>query len=202
VPVSVRAAAQQRKQRLFSDNGCRASSFGGRTAEPVRQHSAAHGACDRLHAARRVLGASAAGGSIDIGSEVLIALIIAALLLQLRPSAAGSGGMVRMVLSVLPVYPPRHGAHPQMPNLRPSLIQARPRPEETHRVPGTRMRDFVQIGNCTRWAVLVLLDVQRALASVPFRKLARQMQSPPAAKAAHAKHSRRGNRALSTVGAR
>jgi hypothetical protein len=27
VPVSVRAAAQQRKQRLFSDNGCRASSF-------------------------------------------------------------------------------------------------------------------------------------------------------------------------------
>jgi hypothetical protein len=64
------------------------------------------------------------------------------------------------------------------------------------------MRDFGQIGSCTRWAVHVLLDIQRALASVPFRKLARQMQSPPAAKAAHAKHSRRGNRALSTVGAR
>jgi hypothetical protein len=80
--------------------------------------------------------------------------------------------------------------------------KARPRPEETHRVPGTRIRDFGQIGNCTRWAVHVFLDVQRALASVPFRKLARQMQSPPAAKAAHAKHSRRGNSTLSTVGAR
>ncbi len=63
------------------------------------------------------------------------------------------------------------------------------------------MRDFGQIGNCTRWAVHVFLGIQRALASVPFSKLARQMQSPPASKAAHAKHSRRGNRALSTVGA-
>ena len=63
------------------------------------------------------------------------------------------------------------------------------------------MGDFRQIGNCTRWAMHVFLDVQRALASVPFRKRARQMQSPPSAKAAHAKHSRRGNRTLSTVGA-
>jgi hypothetical protein len=53
-----------------------------------------------LHAAHHVLGASAAGGSIEIGSKVLLALIIAALLLQVRPSAAGSGGMVLMVLSV------------------------------------------------------------------------------------------------------
>jgi hypothetical protein len=97
----------------------------------------AHATCCMLQAARRVLGASAAGGSIQIGSEVLIALIIAALLLQLRPSAAGSGGMVRMVLSVRTVYLLRHGAHSQLSNLRPPLIQARPRPEETHRVPGT-----------------------------------------------------------------
>ena len=157
-----------------------------------------------LHAARRVLGASAAGGSIQIGSEVLLALITAARQLQVRPSAAGSGGMVRVVLSALTVYPPRHGAHPQLSSLRPLLRQspAGPGPMQRVGVPGTRMRDFGQIGSCTRWAVHVLLDIQRALASVPFRKLARQMQSPPAAKAAHAKHSRRGNRARSTVGAR
>ena len=53
VPVPIRAAAQQPKQRLYSDNGCRAASFRRAfAAEPVRQHSAAHGACDRLHLAR------------------------------------------------------------------------------------------------------------------------------------------------------
>ena len=64
------------------------------------------------------------------------------------------------------------------------------------------MGDFGQIGNCTWWAVHVFLDVQRALASVSLRELAQQKQSPPAAKAAHAKHSRRGNRRPSIIGAR
>jgi hypothetical protein len=50
--------------------------FGNRDAQPLM----AHATCCILHAARHVLGASAAGGSIEIGPKVLIALIIAALL--------------------------------------------------------------------------------------------------------------------------
>jgi hypothetical protein len=92
--------------------GCRAASFRrAYTAEPVSGFRSATVTPSRswrmrpaasctLHVTFSAHG-SAAGGSIQIGSEALIALIIAAQPLQVRPSAAGSGGMVRMVLGVL-----------------------------------------------------------------------------------------------------